>query len=83
MQYVIFDKKDKAALSRFGLGCMRLPKTKRSDGTEIIDEKESIRMIRHAIDSGVNYIDTAYIYPGSEEVIGKALADGYRQKFGL
>ncbi len=84
MQYVIFDKKDKGRLlSRFGLGCMRLPKTKRSDGTEIIDEKESIRMIRHAIDSGVNYIDTAYIYPGSEEVIGKALADGYRQKVWL
>jgi uncharacterized protein len=57
-------------VSRFGLGCMRFPDS----------EAESIEMVRYALDHGVNYIDTAYAYPGSEEIVGKALQDGYREK---
>ncbi|MBH1941796.1 aldo/keto reductase [Mobilitalea sibirica] len=79
MQYIDFGKSNRQ-ISRFGMGCMRFPRTKAEDGSEIIDEKEAIKMIRYAIDHGVNYMDTAYSYPGSEVVLGKALKDGYREK---
>ncbi|MGA2162421.1 MAG: aldo/keto reductase, partial [Methanoregula sp.] len=64
-------------LSILGFGCMRLPSKNRS-----IDEERAIRQIRHAIDSGVNYFDTApaYHFGKSEQILGKALLDGYREK---
>ncbi|MCX7772721.1 MAG: aldo/keto reductase, partial [Clostridia bacterium] len=67
-------------VSRFGMGCMRYPQMKNERGEDVIDEQEAIKMIRYAIDHGVNYFDTAYCYPGSEAVLGKALKDGYREK---
>ena len=75
MLYRKFAKAEKD-ISLLGLGAMRFPLT--ADGK--VDEAESIRMIRRAIDSGVNYVDTAYTYHGgiSEVIIGKALKDGYR-----
>ncbi|MDR0347058.1 MAG: aldo/keto reductase [Coriobacteriales bacterium] len=47
------------------------------------DESEAIEMVRLAIDSGVNYLDTAYVYEGSEATLAKALSDGYREKIHL
>lgn len=77
MQYRINPKNGKKQ-SLLGFGTMRLPLN--ADGTP--NEEESIRLIRYAIDHGVNYIDTAYTYHDglSEVVTGKALQDGYREK---
>jgi len=46
------------------------------------DEAESIRLIRAAIDRGINFMDNCWDYHdgGSEVRMGKALRDGYRQK---
>ena len=67
--------------SAFGLGCMRWPMIE-VDGKKVIDEKLAIDIVRTAIDGGVNYVDTAYVYSDTqnEAMLGKALRDGYREK---
>ena len=66
--------------SAFGLGCMRF--NGQASGDSIIDEQKAVALIRQAIDGGVTYLDTAYVYldKTSEIVLGKALLDGYRDK---
>ncbi|MDE6879988.1 MAG: aldo/keto reductase [Oscillospiraceae bacterium] len=66
MQY----RKDKkgAELSVLGFGCMRFS---RAGGGIDLDKAE--REILAAIEGGVNYFDTAYIYPGSEAAVGDIL----------
>lgn len=62
------DKHDEN-VSILGFGCMRF---ERKGGQ--IDLAEAEREILHAIDLGVNYFDTAYVYPGSEAAVGEILA---------
>lgn len=71
------NQKNGDQLSILGFGCMRLP-TKNGS----IDEPRSIQIIHNAIEEGVNYFDTAYIYQNgkSEITLGRALKDGYRER---
>ncbi len=71
-------RKDKYGndISVLGFGCMRFP---RSGGS--IDMAETEKEVLAAIESGVNYFDTAYIYPGSEAALGEILhKNGLREK---
>lgn len=57
-----------ADLSILGFGCMRFPRTAGK-----IDMAKTEEIVMHAIESGINYFDTAYVYPGSEVALGKIL----------
>lgn len=85
MLYRKFGKTGKK-VSILGFGCMRLPII---DGNpENINEPLASKMLTHAIDEGVNYIDTAYPYHGtsaydggmSEIFLGNVLKEGYRDE---
>lgn len=51
-------------------------------GKPEVDAQESIRIVRMALDEGINFLDNCWDYNGGESEIrmGKALRDGYRQK---
>ena len=53
-------------LSAIGFGCMRFPRKFGSINMEIAE-----KLIMQAYNGGINYYDTAYIYPGSEAAIGE------------
>lgn len=63
------------SLSVLGYGCLRFSRKGNS-----IDQKKAEEEMLLAIEQGVNYFDTAYTYPGSEEALGTFLAKGYRDK---
>ena len=56
-------------LSVLGFGCMRFP----NSVPGAIDEKATEKLILQALDEGINYFDTAYIYPNSEQVLGSII----------
>jgi len=64
-------------VSVLGFGAMRLPLNNRQ-----VDKEKAVKLIRFAIDRGINYIDTAYPYHdgASEIIVGRALENGYNEK---
>jgi len=70
------DRKSGNQLSVLGFGCMRFP-----TAMGRIDKEKSKALVRQAYESGVNYFDTAYLYPGNEEMVGIILEElGIREK---
>ncbi|MBQ7175064.1 MAG: aldo/keto reductase [Lachnospiraceae bacterium] len=59
-------------ISQLGYGCMRF--TRKGAG---IDYEKAEKELLLAYEKGVNYFDTAYIYPGSEECLGRILAENH------
>ncbi len=78
--------KTEEQVSILGFGCMRFPII--DNQSHNIDRPQAAKMMRFAIDQGVNYIDTAYPYHGygsdrggeSEPMVAESLRDGYREK---
>lgn len=65
---------------KLGFGLMRLPKL--ADGA--IDVDQTARMVDAFLDAGFTYFDTAFVYEGSEEAIGRALVQRHpRESFTL
>ena len=66
-------------ISQLGYGCMRFSRK----GTGL-DYEKSERELMLAIERGINYLDSAYIYPGSEDLVGRVLAENHcRDKVNL
>lgn len=85
MQYRTFGKTGER-VSVLGFGTMRLPTIGGDYGT--VDEKAAMKLIRHAVDNGVNYLDTSWPYHStvqteggaSEPFVGKAVKEIGRDK---
>lgn len=68
MQYRI-DPKGGERISALGLGCMRFPVSALGRP----DQRAAERIIARAVERGITYLDTAYLYPGNEACVGAAL----------
>jgi predicted aldo/keto reductase-like oxidoreductase len=84
MQYRTFGKLDFKP-SALGFGAMRLPVLADADGKpdfKQIDYPAATAMLHRAIDGGVNYVDTAWMYheDSCETWLGEALKGGYRER---
>ena len=83
MHYRPFGKTG-AKVSRLGFGAMRLP-IRRDDSGKILGLDEAASLVRHAIDHGINYIDSALNYNEreSETAVGRALRGLPRERIYL
>jgi len=75
------DPKSGNELSALGFGCMRFPR----GITGQVDLDKSAALILSAVERGMNYFDTAYIYGGSEATLGQIFAGnpGLREQINL
>ena len=80
MQYRT-DPKSGRQLSALGFGCMRFPRGL----TGQVDLDKTAALLQSAVERGVNYFDTAYIYGGSEAALGQVFkrCPGLRDKMNL
>ena len=67
MQYRI-DRKTGNKISALGFGCMRFPAK-----LGVTDMQKTEELIMRSIEKGINFFDTAWIYPGNEEALGTVL----------
>jgi aryl-alcohol dehydrogenase-like predicted oxidoreductase len=68
-------------VSALCFGCMSLGEPDRGDHEWTLPEEESRALVRHALEKGINFFDTANVYSlgSSEEILGRALRDMARR----
>lgn len=69
MQYRV-NPRNGERISALGLGCMRFP-----GALGRPDARRARDIIARAVERGINYLDTAYLYPGNEACVGAALEE--------
>ncbi len=76
MQYVKLGNSD-LNVSRICLGCMGFGNSATGQHSWTLGEEDSREIIKHALDSGINFFDTAIVYQqgSSEQFVGRALKD--------
>ena len=76
MQYVKLGNSD-LNVSRICLGCMGFGNAATGQHSWTLDEEHSREIIKHALELGVNFFDTAIVYQqgSSEQFVGRALKD--------
>ena len=76
MQYIKLGNSD-LNVSRICLGCMGFGNAATGQHSWTLDEEKSREIIKHALDSGINFFDTAIVYQqgSSEQFVGRALKD--------
>ena len=76
MKYVNLGKSD-LKVSRICMGCMGFGNSATGQHSWTVDETQTREIIRHGLESGINFFDTAIVYQNgtSEQFVGKALRD--------
>ena len=81
MKYVNLGKSD-LKVSRICMGCMGFGNSATGQHSWTVDEAQTREIIRHGLDLGINFFDTAIVYQNgtSEQFVGKALRDLARRE---